>query len=93
MGKELEKRTGKSIHNSTLNRELCRLRHHGHNFAATLAAANSATANNLNENDSNDDSTNANIKQESSTHKTANSQQNNTNYLKYFTNRTIAKKT
>jgi transposase len=87
LGKELEKRTGKSIHNSTLNRELCRLRHHGHNFAATLAAANSATANNLNENDSNDDTTNANIKQESSTHNTANSQQNNTNYLKHFNNR------
>ena len=29
LGKELEKRTGKSIHNSTLNRELCRLRHQG----------------------------------------------------------------
>lgn len=29
LGKLLEKRTGKSIHNSTLNRELCRLRHHG----------------------------------------------------------------
>lgn len=27
LGKELEKLTGKSIHNSTLNRELCRLRH------------------------------------------------------------------
>jgi transposase len=39
LGKELEKRTGKSIHNSTLNRELCRLRHHGHNFAVTVAAA------------------------------------------------------
>ena len=39
LGKELEKRTGKSIHNSTLNRELCRLRHHGHNFAAVHAVA------------------------------------------------------
>jgi transposase len=29
LGKELEKSTGKSIHSSTLNRELCRLRHHG----------------------------------------------------------------
>lgn len=29
LGKELEKRTGKSVHNSTLNRELCRLRHYG----------------------------------------------------------------
>jgi transposase len=29
LGKELEKCTGKSIHSSTLNRELCRLRHHG----------------------------------------------------------------
>ena len=29
LGKELEKLTGKSIHNSTLNRELCRLKHHG----------------------------------------------------------------
>lgn len=52
LGKELEKRTGKSIHNSTLNRELCRLRHHGHNFAATVAAAdliaNSNNSNNKN---------------------------------------------
>ena len=44
LGKELEQRTGKSIHNSTLNRELCRLRHHGHNFAATVAAAAAAAA-------------------------------------------------
>lgn len=42
LGKELEKRTGKSIHNSTLNRELCRLRHHGHTFAAVTAAASSS---------------------------------------------------
>jgi transposase len=45
LGKELEKRTGKSIHNSTLNRELCRLRHHGHTFAAVTAAASSSSHN------------------------------------------------
>ncbi len=44
LGKELEKRTGKSIHNSTLNRELCRLRHHGHNFAAVVTAAASSSS-------------------------------------------------
>ena len=44
LGKELEKRTGKSIHNSTLNRELCRLRHHGHNFAACSTVVVSTTA-------------------------------------------------
>ena len=43
LGKELEKRTGKSIHNSTLNRELCRLRHHGHNFAAVHAVAGNSS--------------------------------------------------
>ncbi|CAF1009054.1 unnamed protein product, partial [Brachionus calyciflorus] len=31
LGKELEKLTGKSIHNSTLNRELCRLRYQNNN--------------------------------------------------------------
>lgn len=31
LGKELEKLTGKSIHNSTLNRELCRLRYQNSN--------------------------------------------------------------
>ena len=46
LGKELEKRTGKSIHNSTLNRELCRLRHHGHNFAAVHAVAGNSMGKN-----------------------------------------------
>ena len=53
LGKELEKRTGKSIHNSTLNRELCRLRHHGHNFAAVHAVAGNSFVNNNNTNDLN----------------------------------------
>jgi transposase len=35
LGKELEKLTGKSIHNSTLNRELCRLRYQGHQSSLT----------------------------------------------------------
>ncbi len=50
LGKELEKRTGKSIHNSTLNRELCRLRHHGHNFAAVHAVAGNSMGKNLDHN-------------------------------------------
>jgi transposase len=74
LGKELEKRTGKSIHNSTLNRELCRLRHHGHNFAATVAAAdliaNSNSGNNKN-----------------AAHLAANiTLANSTNYMKHFVN-------
>jgi len=80
LGKELEKRTGKSIHNSTLNRELCRLRHHGHNFAAvvTAAAANassSSLADALNGGGGGDSTTMANV----------NLKQNN-NYLKHFNN-------
>lgn len=73
LGKELEKRTGKSIHNSTLNRELCRLRHHGHNFAATVAAAdliaNSNSGNNKN-----------------AAHLANNTLANSTNYMKHFAN-------
>lgn len=39
LGKELEKLTGKSIHNSTLNRELCRLRYQGQNLVTSMATA------------------------------------------------------
>lgn len=39
LGKELEKLTGKSIHNSTLNRELCRLRYQGQNFTSQQTPA------------------------------------------------------
>jgi len=76
LGKELEKRTGKSIHNSTLNRELCRLRHHGHNFAAVHAVAGNSFVNtNNNTNDLNNPmsaflSNTANV--------------DNQNYLKHF---------
>ena len=45
LGKELEKLTGKSIHNSTLNRELCRLRHHGpSSVAASVLVRGSAAS-------------------------------------------------
>ena len=42
LGKELEKRTGKSIHNSTLNRELCRLRHQGTVYPGNADSINSS---------------------------------------------------
>jgi transposase len=81
LGKELEKRTGKSIHNSTLNRELCRLRHHGHNFAAVVTAAN-ASASSLNDALNCGDAT---MTTTTTTTPNVNLKQNN-NYLKHFNN-------
>ena len=75
LGKELEKRTGKSIHNSTLNRELCRLRHHGHNFAAVHAVAGNSSM-------SKSDSPAASMHLSGS----PGLSQENHNYLKHFNN-------
>jgi hypothetical protein len=74
LGKELEKRTGKSIHNSTLNRELCRLRHHGHNFAAVHAVAGNSFINSKDTNNS------------MSSLLVIDTKNQNQNYLKHFNN-------
>lgn len=49
LGKELERATGKSIHNSTLNRELCRLRYQGYQSVAIGNLGASGTGGSSNE--------------------------------------------